>query len=200
MIVHLFVSLMLHCTAATAPPSGAGVVAAKLDARSVTVTDLTAQLLRNLRETVVRNFRPPRPASPSSIPPSPTHPDATRATPATTQAAQSQLLDLEFSDAESVSDEAELFAGDCSSDGAGGDTGAGAADEDAIGWDSGPVSVRVMDWKVEWDAWAAERGVSAWEGDSVTECAPGLSPCSCWLCEVCRSGVSHCLGCLAYCA
>ena len=102
------------------------------------------------------------------------HPVATHASPDATQDARAQLPDLQFSDAESVSDEAELFAGDGGSDGAGGDRGSAthvAADESALGWDVGKVSVRVMDWKVEWDAWVAERGVSAGDGDGIMGCA-----------------------------
>eukprot|EP00892_Ulva_mutabilis_P000111 jgi/Ulvmu1/100/UM001_0103.1 len=172
-----------------------GVVASMLGPSSVTVTDLTTPLLQNLLQTVRLNSKP-APAlqsdatEPRQAPAAHTAPPACGAPPA-------ELPELEFSDAESVSDEAELFAADSEEDsgdaefyrggagvavgGAAGDGGAAQGDRE---WDVGVVRVRVMDWKREWDMLRADGGSAGAAGglavssreDDTTSALDALQP------------------------
>ena len=147
----------------------------------MTVTDLTAPLLRNLLHTVRGNFHSTTVSASSG---------QAHGTPAQELQPEDgdtceQLHDLEFSDAESVSDEADLFdattdrgnamAGEHRNNAGAADAGHEAVRAAGSGqeWDVGNVRVRVMDWKEEWDLWRAQTGGAA---DAVSRCTQPAAP------------------------
>lgn len=136
----------------------AGVVAAKLGAREVTLSDLTEPLLRNLLSTVRLNFTSDDSASNS----------ASQSAAACAVAGET-CGDIAFSDAESVSDEAELFGDEDLRDQPLDENKPHFRNESALRgaqqrtssyqqWDVSTVRVRELDWKLEWDRYVELHG------------------------------------------
>ena len=135
-----------------------------MGARQVTLTDLTEPLLRNLLKTVCANFCSDEESSSAQI-----DTPGVSGFGANPCDGDGFCGDLDFSDAQSVSDEEELFGVEplnqplpeelqSLSSNHGAERGAQQRASSFQQWDVASVRVRALDWKEEWDRYVQAHG------------------------------------------